>query len=228
MKTYLILIFALLSQIFTAQCNILGSESIKVGDSVQYSSDIVAKCLDCYSWKISSDEQMTITDNKEGQISIKALKQGTAKINLSVETENGSLSCEKNIEIKSIRNQPEKQCNVEITDFKDVKVDDNTMSFFPNVNSSKYTYQWKVTYADGSTKESTEKIPQFSNNTKDFIENATVKIFNTESLCALIITRTFSYHYWFPKVEKIEQRKYQQGSFNKTKDIQSTKTDISN
>lgn len=220
MKTLLTLILTVTSIFLAAQCNILGSESIKVGDSVKYSSNIVAKCIDCYSWKIFSQNQLIITDNKEGQISLKALKEGKAKISLTVETVDRNLTCEKNIEIQNPSQVKEKKCDVEITDFKDVKVDQNTMSFFPNVISQKYSYRWKAFYTDGSVKESEEKIPQFPNNPSWVINSVEVQIFNKISLCTSIITKTFGEKFWFPKVEKIEQRKYIQGSYQQ---IQSKK-----
>lgn len=216
MKTLLTSILTITSLFLSAQCNILGSESIKVGDSVKYSSDIVAKCLDCYLWKISSEDFLSVQSSAEGQISLKALKAGTAKISLTVETVDRNLTCEKNIEIQNPSQVKEKKCDVEITDFKDVKVDQNTMSFFPNVISQKYSYRWKAFYADGSVKESEEKIPQFTNNPGSVINSVEVQIFNKLSLCTSIITRTFGEKVWFPKVEKIEQRKYFQGSYQQT------------
>ena len=213
MKTFLIIIFSILSQQFFSQCQILGSETAKVGDSLKFRSDIVAKCTDCYHWNVSPENKLRIQTSGEGQISVKFLETGLSTVLLSVETEQGTKNCKRSIEIQNPPSQKEKPCNVAITDFKDVKVDENTMSFFPNVISQIYTYQWKANFADGSIQESTEKIPQFTNNKYKVIESVEVKIHDKTTLCSHIINRTFGYNYWFPKVEKIEQRKYIQEAY---------------
>ena len=216
MKNLSILILTLLSILLPAQCQIIGSTTLKVGDSLQLMADTAAKCADCYSWKILSQDFLSVQSSAEGKISLKALKAGNEKITLTIETSAGKLSCEKDIEIKNISQIKEKKCDVEITDFKDVKVDENTMSFFPNVSSQKYSYRWKAFYADGTSKESEEKIPQFKNSQANVIDSIEVQIINKSSLCSSIITRTFGEKIWFPKVEKIEQRKYIQESFHQS------------
>lgn len=202
-----------MSLLLPAQCQITGASTVKVGDSIQLMSDTAAKCIDCYRWNVSSDEFLSIQSSGEGKITLKALKAGTAKINLTVETADGKLNCEKDLEIRNPSQVKEKQCDIEISDFKDVKVDDNTMSFFPNKMSQKYSYYWQVTYADGSTKESEEKIPQFPNSPAAIINTVSVKITNKSLNCFSVITRTYGEKFWFPKVEKVEQRKYIQGSY---------------
>lgn len=217
MKNLLILILSIVSLSLSAQCQIIGSSTVKVGDSLQLMADTAAKCTDCYSWKISSEDVLSVQSSAEGKISLKALKPGTAKINLTIETADGKSSCEKEVEIQ-IPSGKDRKCDVEITDFRDVKVDENTMSFFPNVSSQKYSYQWKAFYADGSTRMSEEKIPQFTNNPNMFINSVEVQIINKSSLCSSFITRTFGEKIWFPKVEKIEQRKYIQGSYQQSQE----------
>lgn len=219
MKTLLILILTAASLLLPAQCQILGPSTVKVGDSLQFMSDTAAKCLDCYKWNISSDEFLSIHSSSEGKITLRALKAGTAKINLTIETADGMSYCEKNLEIQNPSQQKEKQCDIEISDFKDVKVDENTMSFFPNRMSQKYSYYWQATYADGSTRESEEKIPQFSNNPASFINSVVVKIINKSSNCFSVITRTYGEKFWFPKADKVEQRKYIQGSYQQQTEI---------
>lgn len=202
-----------MSLLLPAQCQITGASTVKVGDSIQLMSDTAAKCIDCYRWNVSSDEFLSIQSSGEGKITLKALKAGTAKINLTVETADGKLNCEKDLEIQNPSQVKEKQCDIEISDFKDVKVDYNTMSFFPNKMSQKYSYYWQAIYADGSTKESEEKIPQFPNSPAAIINTVSVKITNKSLNCFSVITRTYGEKFWFPKVEKVEQRKYIQGSY---------------
>ncbi|MBD8084063.1 hypothetical protein [Chryseobacterium caseinilyticum] len=213
MKTLLTLILTVASLLVSAQCQILGLPTVKVGDSLQLMSDTAAKCNDCYLWKISSEDFLSVQSSAEGKISLEALKAGTVKVSLTVETADGNLTCQRDVEIQNPSQVKEKKCDVEITDFKDVKVDKNTMSFFPNVISQKYSYRWKAFYADGSTKESEEKIPQFTNNPNSVINAVEVQIINKMTLCTSIITRTFGEKVWFPRVEKVEQRRYIQGSY---------------
>lgn len=218
MRKHLILTLGLMSAGIFGQYNILGSEIIKVGETQKFSADLAGKCEDCYIWKISPEEIISVESNNEGQITLKGSHLGTAKISLTIETENESFVCEKNISIQNATDQKEKQCDVEITNFKDVKVDDDTMSFFPNKISQKYSYLWKATYADGTRKESEEKIPQFINNPNTIITSVVVHIINKSSLCSSIITRTYGEKYWFQKIDKVEQRKYIQESYLKIKD----------
>ncbi|WP_262151117.1 hypothetical protein [Chryseobacterium foetidum] len=213
MKTIFILILTSMSLLLPAQCQITGASTVKVGDSIQLMSNTAAKCIDCYRWNVSSDEFLSIQSSGEGKITLKALKAGTANINLTVETAHGKLNCEKDLEIQNHSQVKEKQCDIEISDFKDVKVDDTTMSFFPNKMSQKYSYYWQAIYADGSTKESEEKIPQFPNSPAAIINTVSVKITNKSLNCFSVITRTYGEKFWFPKVDKVEQRKYIQESY---------------
>ncbi|KQT16000.1 hypothetical protein ASG31_13560 [Chryseobacterium sp. Leaf404] len=213
MKTVFILILTTMSLLLPAQCQITGASTVKVGDSLQLMSNTAAKCIDCYRWNVSSDELLHIQSSAEGKIILKALKAGTINVNLTVETADGKFTCEKNVEIQNPSPVKEKQCDIEISDFKDVKVDDSTMSFFPDKISQKYFYYWQATYSDGSIKESEEKIPQFPNSPSAIINTVLVKIINKSSNCFSVITRTYDEKFWFPKVEKVEQRKYIQGSY---------------
>lgn len=218
MKTILILVAGLLAANSYGQCTIAGDSTIKLNEGASYSVDAKAQCEDCYSWKVSSDESLkTEGHSKSRQINLIGLKIGKQIVTASVF--NGQLlECSKVIDVvESNENIAVNKCRVSINDFKDVKVSDSVISFFPNENSLDYEYEWIVTYANDEVKKSTEKIPQFFFSYINYIKSVKLRINNKPALCAVSISKNYVQNYWKATANQygnIKQKVYTQGSYN--------------
>lgn len=231
MKKFLTLAAGFLATFSYAQCTIIGSESIKANETASFSVDSKAQCEECYFWKSSSEQNLKIdSNNKTNKITVNAADLGKSTISVSVLTNQGPLQCEKVIDIvDSKQSIIENSCGIQINNFKDVKVTESVISFFPNENSSDFLYKWTVIYANGEIKKSTEKIPQFFFSEVNYITMVKLKITSKNPICSTTLSKKFEQNYWKPtstKLDNIEQKNYSQGSYSDyLKSDDKTKTD---
>lgn len=234
MKKFLTLAAGFLATISYAQCTIAGNTSIKPNETATFSVDAKAQCDECYFWKSSNEQNLKIDgNNKTNKITVKTGSVGKSTISVSVLTNQGPLQCEKVIEVADNKqNVAENSCGIQIDDFKDVKVTESVISFFPNENSSDYLYKWTVTYVNGDVQESSEKIPQFFFSEINYIITVKLKITSKSPICSIILTKKFEQNYWKPTSTKLgitEQKVYSQGSYSEyVKSDDKTKSDINN
>lgn len=219
MKKYLIVAAGSLATISFGQCTIAGNSTIKINETATFSVDAKAQCEECYSWKTSSDQNLTVDGNtKSNAIKVKASSPGQSTISVSILNNKGLLQCEKVIDVVDNKQElVDKKCGVFINDFKDVKVSESVISFFPNENSNDYLYKWIVTYINGDTQESREKIPQFFFSDINYITSVKLKIMTKSPLCSLTLSKKFEQNYWQTtetKLDIIEQKTYSQGSYS--------------
>ena len=86
-------------------------------------------------------------------------------------------------------------CDVTVDTFKEVKFDQGVVSFFPLPSDSKnFAYAWAVTYKDGTTKNSTEKVPQFNVGPTNPISKIEARI--TSSTCSKSISKSYTDGFW--------------------------------
>lgn len=197
------------------QCKIAGNSIIRLNENAAFSVDAKAQCGDCYLWKL--DENLkTDGDLKSGTINVKALKMG--KQTLSVSVFNGqTLQCEKIIEVvDDSQSVAKNKCGVNTDDFREVKVRDSVISFFPKENSSDFSYDWMITYANGEIKNSLEKTPQFFFSDINYIKIVKLKVINKIANCTVSISKNYDQNYWKPTTtaEKIEQKVYSPVSYS--------------
>jgi len=234
MKKILTLAAGFLATITFGQCTIAGNSSIKLNETATFSLDSKAQCEECYSWKSSNEQNLKIDgNNKTNKITVQAISLGKSTVSVSVLTSQGPQQCEKIIDVLDTKqNSVESSCGIQIDDFKDVKVTESVISFFPNENSSDYNYKWTVTYVNGDVQESTEKIPQFFFSEINYITTVKVKISTKSPICSITLTKKFEQNYWKPtntKLGVIEQKVYSQGSYSEyVKSDDKKKNDINN
>lgn len=219
MKKYLTLAAGFLATISFGQCTIVGSSTIKINETAPFSVNAKAQCEECYSWKPSPDQNFTVDGNtKSNVINVKAANPGQGTISVSILSDKGLLQCEKTIDVFDAKQDlTDKNCGVFIDDFKEVKVTESVISFFPNENSNDYLYKWAVTYINGDTQESTEKIPQFFFSDINYITSVKLKITTKTPLCSVTLSKKFEQSYWKPtsaNFGSIEQKAYSQGSYS--------------
>ena len=174
MKNLLLLAAGFLASSTYAQCTIAGNDNIKPNETTSLTVDAKAQCDECYSWK-SSDPKIKIDGKtKTNRIDVTSSQIGKSTISVSVFTSQGLQHCEKIVNVvapvvvattlavkETKQNIIENSCGIQIDDFKDVKVSESIISFFPNGNPTNYAYKWSISYANGEVQESAEKIPQF-------------------------------------------------------------------
>jgi hypothetical protein len=226
MKKNLLFILSILSgSLCFAQCTILGNDMVRQGSRASFSVSATAQCDDCYTWKTTGFQ---IMDNKmSNTLSVLATEAGSAKISVTILTATGTKECEKTVSVESVKGDSVAiakdslsaiPCKIPIKDFLDVKVGTNMISFFPDVNSSDYDYKWTIVYNTGEIKVSDDKIPQFPFSEIMFPATVRLQSFSRYPICSQILNKTYPQEYWIPKKPVIiEQRRYEQGNFDKTK-----------
>lgn len=229
MKNLLILVASFLASNSYAQCVISGNTTLKPNEMATFSVDSKAQCDECYSWKSSSEPNLTIEgNNKTNKINVKSSQIGKGTISVSVFTSQGLQQCEKLVEVVApavVASTPavtekkqalmENSCGILIDDFKDVKVSETIISFFPNGNPTDYLYKWSVSYANGEVQESTEKIPQFFYSEVNFITTVKLKITRNNPLCTITISKKFDETFWkAKKLNQVEQKAYSPVSYD--------------
>ncbi|MGC4128821.1 MAG: hypothetical protein QM564_04515 [Bergeyella sp.] len=219
MKKIIVFLAAGISVSVFSQCAIDGNPTIKKGESEVYTTDLSAQCDECYQWSIDEGKVSVISNNKFKEIKLKANTAGQTTISVSAQTSSGMKKCSQTITITENENIPDNKskCNISISDFKDVKVSDTVMSFFPDAKlaDGNYKYTWTATYTNGTREEHKERIPEFEFSSQNTITEVKLKIEN--NLCYKVLTKTYNPEYWNPvpaKPEEIPQKKYEQVDYN--------------
>lgn len=111
------------------------------------------------------------------------------------------MQCSKNIDIMDgnvaapFTQEPTKsKCDIEVSNYKEVKVSERIVSFFPNVTNDAYKYSWTATYSNGETMSSTEKVPQFPYSKENGLTRVNVKV--TSSKCMRDFSKTYDANFW--------------------------------
>jgi len=192
------------------QCNITTSKIPAPGELTTITVGANAQCDECYSWKSSNEEVVKIEGSKKlKSVNLAGKSLGKSTISVSILTDKGIVLCEKTIDIVDPQqHQLDNSCGINIDDFKDIKVSESIMSFFPNGNSGDYLYKWTVTYANGETSESTDKIPQFQYSESNYIASVKLKISNKVLLCSISLVKKFDANYWKASKNIVEQKVY--------------------
>ncbi|MPT31665.1 hypothetical protein [Epilithonimonas hungarica] len=222
MKKYLFMVAGLWAiNSSYAQCTISGSNILKLNETTSFTVDTKGQCEECYLWKSSNDKNVTFEGSlKTNKINLTPKDVGKNNISVSILTDKGPVECGKTVEV--VENKPgvaQNNCGINIDDFKEVKVSESVISFFPNENRiSDYLYKWTVTYANGEIQESTEKIPQFFFSEINYITLVKLKITSKSPICSLSVSKKYEQNFWKPssttKTTSIEQKAYSQGSYN--------------
>lgn len=197
-----------------AQCNIIFNNVTPEREEISFIVDTKAQCDDCYLW--TAPNLQILGSNKQNKVTIKATDTDNKEISVLLLTSDGTKECKKILE-NNIEEKPIAQatkCGISIKDFKEVKVDKTTISFFPSENRTDYSYRWTVIYKNGDKKESTEKIPQFSISKENNIVTTKLQIMSKSPICTSAISKDYQDAFWSPKEEyKVEQKSYSQSDY---------------
>jgi hypothetical protein len=197
----------LMSFLMNAQCTITGKSTIKVLAEETYSvSNETAQCKDCHLWIPIGGNATISGDNRQNTVTIKANSGGRQVLSLAILTQQGFLQCSKNIDIiddsviAQNSNNPSRdpvqkvECKIDISDFKEVKYAENIVSFFPIGDDQSYKFIWTITYPDGRTATSNEKVGQFPYTKTEGIKTVQLRVIT--STCLRDFTKSYDSIYW--------------------------------
>ena len=198
MKNLVVLLFFTAFTTTSAQCNIEGKTTLNIGETANYGvANESAQCKQCHQWAISGNAVILSNDHKLNNISIKALSAGRATLSLQYFSSHDLVKCTKEISIiddkAPIAKTAEDNCDVPPINFREVKIDNSTIAFFPD-SKENLNYTWEAFYADGKQETSAEKVPQFSINEQNPIIKIQVKIFAKN--CYKILAKTYDASFW--------------------------------
>ena len=198
MKKFSQLFLILVSTLGFAQCEITGKSSLVVGETAEYNiSNESAQCKQCHQWTISGNAVISSDDHKLNNIRIKALAAGKTTLSLQYFSSHDLVKCTKEINITDDKaptaKTTESNCDVPSINFKEVKIDNSTIAFFPE-SKENLSYTWEAFYADGKHETSAEKVPLFSINEQNPIIRINVKVFAKN--CYKIFAKTYDTSFW--------------------------------
>lgn len=205
MKKWYAILGLCFATLMNAQCNIYGKNTLQVGETEAYSVDVeAAQCKDCHLWTYTGNGISLRGDNRQNAVSVGATQAGRAVVSVTYLSSKGIATCSKNIDVvgagssytpnHSNPTNGDAVCDVNVDNFKEVKVDQGIVSFFPMGDQSNFNYEWTALYFDGTTKTSSEKVPQFTYSAKNGIFRISAKI--TSKICYKNLSKTYESRFW--------------------------------
>lgn len=206
MKKIILFVGLICSVAISAQCNISGKSSINVLAEETYTiATETAQCKDCHQWVNIGGNTTIIGDKKQNSFKVKANTAGREVISLSVLTPSGLLQCSKTIDIVDTNSTKPlvaeatevgkpKICDIEVTNYKEVKYNEQTVSFFPDVMNDAQKYSWVANYENGDTKKSTDKVALFPYSKENGITKLVLKV--NSSKCLKEYSKNYDANYW--------------------------------
>lgn len=215
MRNLMYMLLFIFPGLMIAQCTISGNAAMNAGDESVYTvTGDAAQCADCHLWVTVGSNTTISGDNRQQAVKLKAVAGGRQVLSAAVLTPQGLVQCSKNIDITDGKPQaavntsvPDVQaqtatapqttkvdCDIEVNNYKEVKYAEGIVTFFPNVNQSRYSYEWTANYATGEIMKSTEKVPQFPYTKEESI--TVVKLRVVSSACMREFTKTYDSSYW--------------------------------
>ncbi len=204
-KFFLVILLIASTAIYFAQCNIAGKSSIQVLETETYTlMSGNGQCVDCHLWVNLGGNTSIVGDNKQNSVKLTSNSAGRAVLTLSVLTNQGLVQCSKNIDIfntlsgENISNQtvPKEtvNCDIDISGFKEVKVTDGVVSFFPSSSDKEFKFEWIAIYGNGEEKQSKERVPQFSYSAENPISIVKLKVISP--ICIKNLSKSYEANYW--------------------------------
>lgn len=202
MKNVIVLVLMCILQSTHAQCFITGNSTLFVGQETNYVVDEIAQCKDCYQWTIGNGEEVIFTSVKNvNNIQLKGMKVGRVNLSLSMFTHHGLVQCSKSIDVID-KNTPlgtsstsaPINCDVDVSDFKELRYSDTQIIFVPNLSQKKIAYQWLATYQSGAEQQVDDKSPVLECTSANPIVEVKLRINST--VCTRKFSKTYPESFW--------------------------------
>ncbi|WKS94906.1 hypothetical protein [Riemerella columbina] len=207
MKIFINLFFSSLSALAFAQCQIDGQSEIVLGSSASYSIEKeAAQCKECHLWKSGDANILKLGSEKRlNTIEVTAQQLGSTVLSISFLSPSGTKECQKEVKVIA---QPQKEivaapkptndsCDIDISDFKEVKINDGHIMMLPlgQDSNTPYQYLWDITYFNNQAFKFKEKTPNVSYNINDGIKDIKLKI--TSKKCIKELSKAYQTTFWY-------------------------------
>ncbi|UOE41673.1 hypothetical protein MTP09_03265 [Chryseobacterium suipulveris] len=210
MKKILTVFSAMLFTSAFSQCVINGNSEIRMGTTSNYTiQNNQSQCGNCHLWENKGSVASLNGDVRKSSIRVRGNTPGTMTLQHTALTLQGVTECSKTINIvdgTGIRvnsnasstgvsnSNASSNCDIVFDNYVEVKNSDGLVSFRPEVQNSRYKYEWTATYANGEQKTSTADIPNFSYTGDNGISSVAVKI--TSPSCIKNFNKKYNSTYW--------------------------------
>ena len=146
-KTFTLLFIPAFLSVY-GQCSINGKETLSINETTTFSLDKDdAQCEDCHLWVPVGGNITIETDHKKAKIQVRTVASGKSVLSLAILTPQGLSQCSKNITIIDSKASAtttvtavKPDCGINMTNFKELKYDDSTVTFYPNENNGNHRY----------------------------------------------------------------------------------------
>lgn len=198
MKKLLILGGLTTSFFLSAQC-IKGEQNLYIGEEYTFSIDKnLAQCPDCHHWLIKSDLFKINGEQKKNTIKIVPQKVGDYEISSAVLTPSGLKNCSLKVNVSErstlkVENTTT-DCSVNVSDFKEIKVDPTNVILYPNNRTMTYNYTWEITYKNGKTIQISDIVPTVSRSVNNEIKTIVMRVLTTH--CVRTFTKNYDDTFW--------------------------------
>lgn len=199
MNKILLLTVALIYHSSFAQCFIKGNSTITVGVPETFTVEkSIENCKNCHVWTIDGGNVSIEGSDKESSVKLKGNFFGGTILSLVMTTEKETARCSKVIDVTDpILNEPQNNnanCDIDFSDYKEVKNDDGKVSFSPMKTENNFKFYWTVVFENGEQKTSEEKVPQFNYAKENGIVSVTGKIVSKK--CIRNFTKKYDSNFW--------------------------------
>lgn len=198
MKKFCAIIFSCFVILCSAQCNIIGNDTLQIGERRNYTIEVNPENAG-FQWGHNGQKVIFESATTIPTVVIKGAVVGEALLELKVNTSTSEFSCKKLVNViiprdREILPQPA-GCAINIEGIKEIKTNADTVRFEAIRAETTGKYLWTVHYRNGQTKVSTEKSPTFSYTFEQVISAVDLQI--TSDVCVKKMTKNYHDNYWY-------------------------------
>ena len=202
MKNFILIFLLGITNWLSAQCFINGKTTLFLNQEETYTVDEVAQCKECYHWTVGNSEDVKlISEPKCNSIKLKGAKVGRVNLSISMLTNNGVIQCSKSIDViaqntvtGTASTSAPLNCDIDVTDFKELRYSENQVVLIPNETQKSFSYQWIVVYQSAGEKVIDEKVPTVLCSLDDPIKE--VRLRNNSPVCTRKFSKTYPVSFW--------------------------------
>ena len=197
----LLFLFAVLNFSFAiSQCTIIGADQIQVGERQDFTAEISAdSTANGYEWIYMDQKMIPQSELNQNSLTVRGSVPGKSVLSLEIKTAAGISKCQKSVAVIAplsvTLDANAQKCNIEIDDFKEVRISNSKVAFEAIAPNNNLTFEWTVHYRNGSKKVSTEKVGAFDFSNENVIDQVELGI--ADKKCTKKILKTYNHNFWY-------------------------------
>lgn len=183
----------------SAQC-IKGEQTIFLGEEATFTIDKdLAQCPDCHHWLIKKEQFKVNGEQKKNTIKLIPQQLGDFELSSAVLTSSGLKNCTLKVTVKEksnlqVQDNTTTDCKVNVTDFKEIRVDPTNVLLYPNNRTMTYNYTWDITYKNGKTAQLSDIVPTVNRSVNNEIKTIVLRVLTTS--CVRTFTKDYDDTFW--------------------------------